>query len=114
MNLQSELEALFDNIRLFSRTENVIGHPLVVGNITIIPILSISFGAGNGAAGSPDANGSGAGAGGKICPIALLILIDENIRLFSLKGQTNLQEITGLIPEILSSTAAPDENLKQN
>lgn len=110
MKLSSELEALFDNIKLFSRSESFIGKPIRVENITLIPILSLSFGAGGGAAGSAAANGSGAGAGGKISPVALLVIKDEETRLFSLSGQGNLQEISGLVPEIISSSKNPVMN----
>ncbi|MGI5912989.1 MAG: GerW family sporulation protein [Syntrophomonadaceae bacterium] len=106
MNLQSEMETLFKNIRLFAQTENIVGQPVVIANITIIPILSISFGAGNGATGNTYPQGSGTGAGGKISPIALIILTNEKISLFSLTGHNNLQEITDLLPGIMSSTTA--------
>jgi uncharacterized spore protein YtfJ len=99
MRLTSDLESLFDNIKLFSRSENFIGQPVRIENITLIPILSLSFGAG----GSTAAKGSGAGAGGKISPLALLVIKDEDLRLFSLSSQNDLQDISGLLPEIIAS-----------
>lgn len=109
MNLKSELEALFDNFKLFSRSESFVGNPVKVDNIILVPILSLSFGAGSGAAGGTAAKGSGGGAGGKISPVALLVIKDDDIRLFSLSGQNNLQEITGLMPEIISSVKTPGD-----
>jgi len=110
MKLSSELDGLFDNIKLFSRSETFIGQPVKVDDITLIPILSLSFGAGGGAADGQGTKGSGGGAGGKISPIALLITQGDDIKLFSLNGQNNLKEITGLIPEIVSILKTPDNN----
>ena len=110
MNVTSELDALFDKIKLFFRSETVVGKPIEVGAITLIPILSLSFGAGNGAAGGEVAKGSGAGAGGKITPIALVTIQENEIKLFSLNGQNNLREITEIMPDIMSSfNSAADE-----
>jgi len=109
MDLQMEINNLFDNLKFFTRSENLAGHPIVIGNITIIPILSISFGAGNGSGSSNQTKSFGAGIGGKISPIALVIIKDENIRVISLKGQHNLQEITDLMPEALSLAQPVDE-----
>lgn len=114
MKPSSELEALFDNIKLFSRSESFVGKPIKLENITLIPILSLSFGAGSGAAGSAAAKGSGGGAGGKISPVALLVIKDQDIKLFSLNGQNSLQEITGLIPEILSSVKTSNDEPSAN
>ncbi len=100
----SELELLFDKIKVFFKSETVMGTPIEAGNFIIIPLLSISFGAGNGAAGGEMAKGAGgAGAGGKVAPVALVIIRDDEIRLFSLNGENNFKEISELIPEIISS-----------
>lgn len=99
----SGLDALFDKIKVFFKSETVVGKPIEAGAITIIPILSLSFGAGNGAAGGEVAKGSGAGAGGKITPIALVIIQGNEVKLFSINGQNNLQEITEIMPNIVSS-----------
>ena len=99
----SDLELLFDKIKVFFKSETIMGKPIEAGNFILIPLLSISFGAGNGSAGSEMAKGAGAGAGGKVTPVAMVVIRDDEIRIFSLDGQNNLQEISTLVPEILSS-----------
>ena len=99
----SELELLFDKIKVFFKSETIMGKPIEAGNFILIPLLSISFGAGNGSAGGEMAKGTGSGAGGKVAPAALVIIRDDEIRLFSLNGENNPAEISELIPEIISS-----------
>lgn len=99
----SDLEILFDKIKVFFKSETIMGKPIEAGNFIIIPLLSISFGAGNGSAGGEMAKGAGAGAGGKVAPVALVIIREDEVRLFSLTGENNLKEISELMPEIISS-----------
>jgi uncharacterized spore protein YtfJ len=106
----SELEILFDKIKVFFKSETIMGKPIEAGNFIIIPLLSISFGAGNGSAGSEIAKGAGAGAGGKVAPVALVIIRDDEVRLFSLTGENNFKEISELVPEIISSINEKTEN----
>lgn len=97
----SELELLFDKIKVFFKSETIMGKPIEAGNFILIPLLSISFGAGNGSAGGEIAKGAGAGAGGKVAPVALVIIRDDEIRLFSLNGENSFKEISELMPEII-------------
>jgi len=106
----SELELLFDKIKVFFKSETIMGKPIEAGNFIIIPLLSISFGAGNGSAGGEMAKGAGAGAGGKVAPVALVIIRDDEVRLFSLNGENNFKEISELMPEIISSINEKTEN----
>jgi uncharacterized spore protein YtfJ len=66
--------------------EQVIGEPMVFGNVTVIPLVSVGFGfgAGGGGGGGNDAKGDageGGGGGGAagvgIKPIAVIV-VDEN------------------------------------
>jgi uncharacterized spore protein YtfJ len=61
--------------------KQVIGEPMVFGNVTVIPLVSVGFGfgAGGGGGGGNDAKGGGGGgaAGVGIKPIAVII-VDEN------------------------------------
>jgi uncharacterized spore protein YtfJ len=106
----SNLEILFDKIKVFFKSEIIMGKPIEAGNFILIPLLSISFGAGNGSAGGGTAKGGGAGAGGKVTPVAVVVIKDDEIRLFSLNGENDFQEISELIPEVLSFTIEETRN----
>ena len=101
--MMSELELLFDKITVFFKSETLMGKPIEAGNFIIIPLLSISFGAGNGSAGGEMAKGAGAGAGGKVAPVALVIIRNDELRIFSFNGENDSKEISELVPEIMSS-----------
>lgn len=110
MNVISELEVLFDKLKIFFKSETIMGKPIEAGDFILIPLLSVSFGAGNGAAGGEMAKGAGAGAGGKVAPVALVIIRDDEVRLFSFNGENNFQEISELMPEIISSINSNQDN----
>ena len=101
--MMSELELLFDKIKVFFKSETIMGKPIEAGNFIIIPLLSISFGAGNGSAGGEMAKGAGAGAGGKVAPVALVVIRNDELRIFSFNGENDFKEISELVPEIMSS-----------
>jgi uncharacterized spore protein YtfJ len=106
----SELEVLFDKLKIFFKSETIMGKPIEAGNFILIPLLSISFGAGNGSAGIEMAKGGGAGAGGKVVPVALVVIRDNEIKLFSLNGKNNFEDINTLIPEIILSNNSNQDN----
>src|SRR5690606_8553229 len=61
------VEAIIDKVIQSMTTKTVIGEPMEVGSLTLIPILNVSFGFGAGggeAKAAVDDGGSGTGAGG--------------------------------------------------
>ena len=104
------LEALFDKMKVFFKSATLMGKPIEAGNFILIPLLSISFGAGNGSAGGEMAKGAGTGAGGKVVPVALVAIRDNEIKLFSLNGKNYFEEINALMPEIMSSINTKQDN----
>ena len=79
MDLTQNINALFEQMETFFKTDTVFGEAIQVGSITLIPVISIAFGAGNGAGSGKDkqgmdGSGGGAGAGGRIAPSAVIII----------------------------------------
>lgn len=76
------------------RSKTVVGEPITVGDITLIPLVSIGFGfgAGGGSGAQPGASGQGSGGGtgggGGIKPVAVLIIDQNGARLETIKGGT--------------------------
>ena len=66
MDLTQNIGVLFEELEKIFRTNTVVGEPITAGNVTIIPIASVSLGAANAGAGTQDFKGndnSGGGAG---------------------------------------------------
>lgn len=107
MNIAENMGTLFEEMRNFFTTETVIGKPIEVGNITLIPVIGVSFGAGNGINAKKDEKGNdgqagGAGAGGKISPTAIIVINNGDVSVLPLSGRNTMDKVAELIPQIIT------------
>ncbi len=107
MDISESLGAVFEQMEKFFRTETVIGKPIEAGEVTIVPIISVSFGAGKAGGESKNAEGAGgggggAGAGGHITPTAIIVIRGSEVEVMSLAGKGSLEKIINQIPELVA------------
>ena len=110
-NLPNMLNSTITKIREMVDSNSVVGEPINVANVTLIPISKISVGlAGAGSDFvSKNANrhenpfGGGVGAGIKVTPIAFLIIKDGNVRMVpvALPASTTADRIVEMVPDTL-------------
>ena len=98
---------LFEKLEKFLKTETVVGNPIQVGNITLIPIITVSFGVGGGEGSGKDSKGNdgsggGGGVGCRISPNAVLVIKNDEVDLISLAGKGSLEKIVNMVPDIVS------------
>ena len=113
-NLPNMLQETISKIREMVDVNNVIGEPIVVGDITIIPVSKVSVGFGGG--GSDFANkkggenpfGGGVGGGVKVTPICFLIVKDGNVRMMpvAVAANTTADRIVEMVPDTLDKLSA--------
>lgn len=107
ISLKENLDSLLSNLEKFLKTETVIGEPIVVGETTLIPIISVSFGCGTGGGTGDDnskgmgGSGSGAGLGARITPNAVLVIKKDEISMLPVKSKSNLDSLVKMVPEIV-------------
>jgi uncharacterized spore protein YtfJ len=111
MDLSGQIGVLFSELEKLFRTNTVVGEPIIAGDVTIIPITSISFGAGNAGAGaqagnSGDKSGEGAGAGGRITPVAVIVIKDDAVSVLPLGHKSSMDSIMAQLPGIISKFKA--------
>ncbi|NLJ55594.1 MAG: sporulation protein [Firmicutes bacterium] len=99
-------KALFEKLEKFLRTETVVGDALQVGNITLIPVISVSFGVGAGQGSGKDHKGNdgegyGGGVGCKIAPNAMLVIKNDEVSVVPLTSRGSLEKIVEMVPEII-------------
>ncbi|MGE5631831.1 MAG: GerW family sporulation protein [Caulobacteraceae bacterium] len=104
--INESLETLFSHLEKFLKTETVIGEPIVVGETTLIPIITVSFGCGGGGGGGKDEKGNdgmgtGVGVGARISPDAVVVIKDEAVTMLPIKGKSNIEKLVGMVPEIV-------------
>jgi len=97
-DVQSILNLLTQNLKMLTESQRVVGDPIVVGKVTIIPLVMVQFGYGGGGGGGAgnapsllrlhtghgSGAGEGGGAGGNLQPVGLLVVAGEEIRVFTL------------------------------
>ncbi|MFV3129975.1 GerW family sporulation protein [Niveispirillum sp. KHB5.9] len=82
--------------------KGVLGAPVTVGDVTIIPVTITTFGVGSGG-GSLFGEPVGGGGGGGIIPVALIIITPEGARIEQLPRETTaaaLEKLTDMAKEM--------------
>lgn len=87
-----------EEIEKLLSSKTVVGESIVIGDNTIIPLVSVGFGfgAGSGSGKAPDqgeGGGGGTGGGGGIKPVALIVIDKDGVHVEPLKrGATPVLE----------------------
>jgi uncharacterized spore protein YtfJ len=108
-SMKDNVDSLFSNLERFLKTETVVGEPIVVGETTLVPIISVAFGCGtgNGQGQGGDkkessSGGSGLGAAAKITPNAIVVIKGDKVNLLPVSGKNSLDNLIDLVPGIVS------------
>ena len=115
MKLNDTLSVLLDKVKVLAKTETVVGDPIVVGDVTLIPIskVSIGFASGNGESGKEDKKNGAEGAGGGISITPLVVVVikkDQESRLLWLDKEDNsLNKLLDMVPGILNRILPEEE-----
>jgi uncharacterized spore protein YtfJ len=106
------LESMYGKLDNFLKTETVVGEPIEIDDIKIIPIITASFGLGGGfgADSSDQSEGGGGGLGCRIAPDGMLVIKDGNVELIPVKKRSgSFEKLIEQVPEIVSKL----ENFKK-
>lgn len=119
--VRENLEALFGKLEKFLKTETVVGQPIVIGETTIVPIVSITFGCATGAgegtgndpkSGSGSGAGSGLSSGAKITPTAVLVIQNNEVTLLPVKDKFGLENLLNKVPDLMEKMQNKPEEMK--
>ena len=108
-NVPTMLENTISKIREMVDVNNVIGEPIVVGDVTIIPVSKVSIGFGCGGSDFPSASpkemfGGGTGGGVTIQPVAFLILKGESVRMIQIADKNSVAErVANMVPDAIDT-----------
>lgn len=95
------LETMYDKLDNFLKTETVVGEAIEVGEVTLIPIITASFGLGGGLGEEEKAGGGGGGVGCKISPDAILVIRGSEVEMMPVKSRGSLDKLIEKIPSLL-------------
>lgn len=105
-SIDSSLQALFGKLEEFVTTKTVVGEPIHIGDVILLPLVDVTFGVGAGVLGNSkndeDKESGGGGLGAKITPSAVLVICDGNVQLVNVKNQDSLNKIIDMAPGVLN------------
>ncbi len=104
---KNAMDSMFEKLEKVLRTETVVGEPFQVDDVTLIPIITVTFGIG-GAEGAGkdnkgnDGSGTGGGLGCKISPNAILVIKAGEVSVIPLTSRGSLDKLFEMVPDIIS------------
>ncbi len=112
-SMLGEIERVLD-------TKKVVGEPIVAGDTTVVPLVSLglAFGGGVGEGNAPgkqessaQGSGSGAGVGGGVKPVAVIVITKDGVRLEPVRrGATPvLERVVDTIGKAAERRSKPSE-----
>lgn len=104
LNIRESLEFVLNKVREHIKTETIIGEPIKIAGITLLPIIEMSVAIGcNGVRPDQRFDTGAAGIGGKVCVTAILEIKDGITRLIPIKSDMDMKKLLGLFPDILDT-----------
>ena len=119
-NFKSNLETLFGNLDSFISTKTVVGEPIHVGDVIMLPLVDVFFGVGTGATNTTDKSTKEQDAGGlgaKITPSAVIVIKGSTVQLVNVKNQDALSKLIDMAPGVMAKlnlSALMPDNKKAN
>ena len=126
-NLTQYVDTLFTHMKTFTQEDGLIGKPVVQGDKTFLPVISITFGYGGGDSTSKanqdtaslmgkknNMMGDAIGVGAKICTDAILVIDKDNVSIAPISQKTgSVSQIIDKIPQILSKAQTAQQSGQQ-
>lgn len=106
MDLKQNLDAIFSHLENMFKAKTVIGDPIVIGEITLVPVVNVTFGIGTGGGEGKDAKeqgagGIGAGTGARLIPAAVIVIKGDQVSMLPISGRSSLENIVEMVPEVV-------------
>ena len=100
--VKNTVDSLMSGIDGFLAAKTVIGEPIHIADMVIMPMADVSFALGAGAFGPDKKKNDGGGAGGRMTPCAMLIIQNGSTKLVNIKNQDGMTKLLELVPDLMS------------
>ncbi|WP_367344338.1 GerW family sporulation protein [Methanomethylovorans sp.] len=106
MGLEDLMKEVSTELEKLVSTKTVVGDAVTVGDTTIIPVTKVSFGFGTGGGegrskDNEEGFGGGGAAGAKIEPVAFIVISNEETRLMSISGKSDIGVLLDSVPDLI-------------
>ena len=124
----AKLEATINQIKNVVDVNTIIGQPIVVGEVTILPVSKVTYGFASGGSDLPTKTNKelfagGGGAGVTLQPLAFLVVSESGVRILEISSKYNdgldraltmAPDIIDKVKETLASLKSGDTELKED
>ena len=106
-SIKGIMDITMDKLRAMVDANTIIGDPIVVGDITLIPVSKVSFGVATGGSDFPSKTqsglfGGGGGAGVTLSPVAFIAINGQNVKMMPVYNEmTSVDKAISMAPEVL-------------
>lgn len=107
-NIKGIMDTTMDKLRAMVDADTITGTPIVVGDVTLIPVSRVSFGLATGGSDFPTKSsdkqlfGGGGGAGVTIVPVAFIAISGGNAKMLPVYNDlTSVEKAISMAPELI-------------
>ncbi len=106
----TNMDTLISDLHNFAKSDSVLGTPITVGDKTLVPIMSVTFGYGTTGAGGKMATGtnsnasaSGIGLGARVSANGIVVIDKNNVQVLPTNEKNNMSQMMEKIPQAVAS-----------
>ena len=106
-SIKNLMDVTMDKLRAMVDANTIIGDPIVVGNVTLIPVSKVSFGVATGGSDFASRNrqdmfGGGGGAGVTVSPVAFIAINGGDVKMMPVYNDlSSLDKAFAMAPDVL-------------
>jgi uncharacterized spore protein YtfJ len=112
-DVENMVKTTLSQIEKVLSSKTVVGEPIIVGDTTLIPLLSVGFGFGAAGGGKSDAKQpnegmkGGTGGAGGMRPIAIIIIDKDGVRIEPIKSSVAaaIEKLSEKVPGVVEKIA---------
>jgi len=102
-NVSDHLQSMFSKMENFISSKTVVGEPVQFGDVIIVPLVEVTFGAGSGLGeNKAEQQGGGGALGARLIPVAVVVIVNGTVQLVNVKNQESVNKLIDMIPGVLS------------
>ena len=119
-NIKGIMDTTMDKLHAMVDADTIIGTPVVLGDLTLIPVSKVAFGLATGGSDFPSKTekqifGGGGGAGVTITPVAFIAVNGDNVKMMPIYNElTTIDKAITMAPELLDKVKELFKKEKQD
>lgn len=110
-----DMEHILNKVMDAVNTKTVIGDPIEIAGLTLVPVMNVSFGFGGGSGDNKNDAGQGAGGGGgaRLKVAGVLVVKDGDIKFVQTGKGGTIDKLLDSIPDFIDKVSTKIDKSKQ-